>query len=131
MADTDLRQDLAKSYEMLERYGAAGIALRRDIGRAIELDKERESRDAAPYDGLLGLPPAWMPDTLIQEHRSIRERLLADYETSEIQRWRRALAVHVGPASCITQWPLEVIPDLYRLDYIQGIAELGEERGFE
>ena len=46
------------------------------IRRALAKPAIRNRRSMSPYDGVLGLPPAWMPSPLVHEFVSVRDQLL-------------------------------------------------------
>jgi hypothetical protein len=104
-----------------------------------ELDRNwgaQRIRESAPYDGLLGLPPSWMPDPLEQEFQYHRGALLNQYTVEEIQAWRKARADEIramqdGEFWVNTDYPFELAYQLDSLNYIETIANLGKHEGIE
>ncbi len=103
------------------------------VKRVLATSKERKS---APYDGVLGMPPTWVPDPLVAEFMCYRDELLdRKHSPEEIQAWRRARAKETGitfdgeEGLWIGSYPLDIRHELDALNYIEHIASLGEQRG--
>jgi hypothetical protein len=102
--------------------------------KAIEegLTKRRE-REAAPYDGVLGSPPSWVPDPLVQELRHWRTFLLdKGYSVDEIQNWRKARLEELRQGGFwIPSYPPEHTHVIDSLNYVERITSLGEVQGIK
>lgn len=95
--------------------------------------RELEERDAAPYDGVLGRPPAWLPQALLDEFAVTRNRLLQTHTAEDVRNWMGSFreALNVDGSGWIGWWPPELQRDLGALVYVQYVAELGEKSGIQ
>jgi hypothetical protein len=55
--------------------------------RLDEIDKRKAELEKSPYDGVLGVPPDWVPLPIIDRFRQTRDRVLSDWGyTPEVAR---------------------------------------------
>jgi hypothetical protein len=92
-------------------------ALNEILSRLAQLNRQ-------PYDGILGLPPKWMPHPLVHEFCTVRDILLRDHSAQEIRKWMRACR-NLG------RFPFEYAREIEALIYIQQIAGLGKDDGID
>ena len=113
------------------------------LGAAIDEAMELvNGLNAAPYDGVRGQTPAWVPKPLEVEFQQRREALLAGpcetcettHTADEVFRWianyRNAMRPIAGFRS-VGMWPRAHERDIRDLVYIQDIASLGEAKGIK
>lgn len=89
--------------------------------------------DGAPYDGILGLPPKWIPRPLYLEFVHTRNFLLdAGNAPEQILAWIRSYRGTVEATSFRSAyWPPEYERDIETLVYVQDLVNLGEVDGIE
>lgn len=92
-----------------------------------------EQRNNAEYDGVLGLPPAWMPDPLVQEFRVTRNKLLdGGLSQKEIKSFMEGRAfmfdLDIERPPLV---PANIIPSIDVLNYIYGIFQMGSDKGIK
>jgi len=86
----------------------------------------------ATYDGILGLPPRWLPDPLRREFEATRNYLLDDYTPEEIKAFLNSRTKELTPGFSWSRPYLREITDkLDALLYIRHIVSLGEEEGIK
>lgn len=91
-----------------------------------------ETRNAQPYDGVLGLPPKWVPESLVREFLQVRNDLLDRHSADEVRKWLKAYQVTMLPITGFRSVPLfppEHERELEVLAYVQDIADRGPDEG--
>lgn len=83
------------------------------------------------YDGILGKPPNWLPNPLIQEFTSTRRVLLDDgHKPEDIRKFMKGRRKELEPVfGWHTVYPMEIQDKLDGLNYIQDLVILGNEKG--
>ena len=89
-----------------------------------------QKRDSAPYDGVRGLLPDWMPEPLRQEFHSHRGYLLDHYPHQDVLTYIEAVKELFNPETFRKPfYPIEDHLRLTALIYIKNLADLGPENG--
>lgn len=109
-------------------------SLRAALERAANLN---EQRNAAPFDGVMGLPPDWFPERHVREFQDARNRLLDSNRFGEavtpdvVRQWIAAYKSwgEVEQPEFVAFVPPEVEHDVGLLANFQWIASLPIERG--
>ena len=106
------------------------------------LEREMLRRDAAPYDGIMGSLPEWVPDNFHREFHTIRDRLLKKYThehllhsiATGIAEARNIKGMLTGEPLDLTKGPFEFsevrgVREVSFLARLKGAVELGPESG--
>jgi len=100
-----------------------------------ELEKvwdELEKRRNAPYDGIIGSIHDYMPTPLIREFESTSNYLLREYPHQKLMKYFQGRKNFFQPGRFWTpNIPVQIIPYLDSLIYIEQLVNLGEESGRE
>lgn len=72
--------------------------------------REIHRRAEAPYDGLLGSLPAWIPEDLRRQFEASRDFLLNSYPEPDVRAWLRARAAMEARKLGIPPWPTSSLP---------------------
>ena len=86
------------------------------------------------YDGVLGMPPDWLPDPLKEEFLATRDYLLdANFSTKEIKKFMETREKEfLGKGFTFKPYfPHDIERDIDALIYIQKIVHLGEKKGID
>ena len=86
------------------------------------------------YDGVLGMPPDWLPDPLKEEFLATRDYLLdANFSTKEIKKFMETREKEsLGKGFTFKPYfPHDVERDIDALIYIQKIVHLGKKKGID
>ncbi len=86
------------------------------------------------YDGVLGMPPDWLPDPLKEEFLATRNYLLdANFSTKEIKKFMETREKEsLGKGFTFKPYfPHDVERDIDALIYIQKIVHLGKKKGID
>ena len=92
---------------------------------------EIQRRHAAPYDGVMGALPDWMPANFHREFHAIRDRLLSTYEHADLLHYiaeMRDLGMLTGTYSR-PRTPFKIMADVSILAQIQEAFRLGPLEG--
>ncbi len=95
------------------------------------LDRLTE-RNLAPYDGVMGMLPDWVPDPLKHEFDAQRSLLLDQYSHKDILGFMRARTEELTPGFGWSKcYSLEITDKLDALIYIKTIVGLGVDGGIK
>jgi len=100
--------------------------LRNDLKKALH---EIESRNKAPYDGVMGELPDWIPENFQLRFHAIRNRLLKTYTHEELLDYITDTQEILDPEGDYVRFsvPLEIIEDVSTLMHFQEAVRLGNE----
>lgn len=98
-------------------------------------EAEHQQRKAAPYDGVMGEPPAWVPDWHRNEFFSLRDQLLLTKRvpSEKALRWLDAFTRlgERGYESATRHIPLDELDAVGKLASLRDVVSLGEEKGLK
>jgi hypothetical protein len=99
------------------------------ISAAIDLVTERNN---APYDGVLGRPPDWIPATLDADFLDARNRILDEgYAVERALTWLRDYRALANGKGGRVSWPTEFENEMRTLALVQAMVDDGPELGMK
>jgi len=95
-----------------------------------------EDRDKAPYNGILGTPPAWFPEPALDDFKRLRTNVLsATHDGNPITNelalaWlEESVAMHTRNNAESFSIPWEFLESIGKLAHYRYVASLGEHKG--
>ena len=94
--------------------------------------REIQLRNQAPYDGVLGEPPDWVPENFRGDFHQIRNRLLEVYSHDDLLQFiaeMRDMLTPGTPSYSRPVTPATIMPKISTLAQLQEAVNLGRKKG--
>ena len=88
------------------------------------LEREMLRRSEAPYDGIMGSLPTWVPDNFHREFLVIRDRLLKKYTHAHLlDCMDKGIAAAENMRSMLSNKPMDITKAPFEFSEVRGVRE--------